>query len=486
MHSQHKFYYEVSEVKKLEAELRRYANSDYYPFHMPGHKRRGDEIHRIDITEIDGFDNLHDPQDLIRDEMRFASEHYGTKTTWFSVNGSTCAILTAISAAVPFGGTLLIERGCHISVYHAAYLRHLKLLYLEDEKAADQSFDAVMVTSPSYEGCVKEIEKYVHLAHERRVPLIVDEAHGAHFSMHPYFPESAIKKGADLVIQSVHKTLPAMTQTALLHNVTGRVPDEKIKRFFDIYETSSPSYVLMSSITSCIHQAFDERSDLFERYAARLKKLRHHLAGMRNLHLMGGEAGILSSDQEFAPYPAGTIVDPGKITIQTGGDGWNSGISAAKLYDRLREEYHLQPEMKADSYVLLMTSVYDTVEGFQRLEEALDEIDGKIEKVLITRQPEEGTQSEDKRERRTGTHLPEVRMTIADAMDLSDADKQWIPLDDAAGRVAADYVIIFPPDAPVIVPGEVYDEQVIRTIQEAEICGLTVNGTRENRVLCIG
>lgn len=472
-------------MKKLEAELRRYANSDYYPFHMPGHKRRGDEIHRIDITEIDGFDNLHDPQDLIRDEMRFASEHYGTKTTWFSVNGSTCAILTAISAAVPFGGTLLIERGCHISVYHAAYLRHLKLLYLEDEKAADQPFDAVMVTSPSYEGCVKDIEKYVRLAHERQVPLIIDEAHGAHFSMHPYFPESAIRKGADLVIQSVHKTLPAMTQTALLHNVTGRVPDEKIKQFFDIYETSSPSYVLMSSITSCIHQAFDERSDLFERYAERLKKLRHHLAGLENLHLMGGEEGILSGNQEFPPYPAGTVVDPGKITIQTKGDNWDSGITAAELYDRLRDEYHLQSEMKSDSYVLLMTSVYDTDEGFQRLEEALDEIDGELEKKTVTEREESGIQSGEEHNQRAGTHLPKARMTVADAMDSPDSDKQWVSLDDAAGHTAADYVIIFPPDAPVIVPGEMYDEQVIRTIREAINSGLTVNGMCESQVLCI-
>lgn len=479
-------------MKKLEAELRRYANSDYYPFHMPGHKRRGDEIHRIDITEIDGFDNLHDPQDLIRDEMQFASAHYGAKTTWFSVNGSTCAILTAISAAVPFGGTLMIERTCHISVYHTAYLRHLRLLYVEDEKAWNQPFDAIMVTSPSYEGCVKDIGRYVRLAHEHQVPLIVDEAHGAHFSLHPYFPESAVRKGADLVIQSVHKTLPAMTQTALLHNVTGRVPDEKIKQFFDIYETSSPSYVLMASITSCIHQVFDERNDLFERYAERLKALRRHLAGLKNLHLMGGEKGILTSDREFPPYPSGTVIDPGKITIQTEWAGTDSGITAAGLYNRLRDQYHLQPEMKADSYVLLMTSVYDTDEGFHRLEEALCEIDGQLAKGCDEKCPgtaikEESSEKQEQPSQKTEeeAYLPQARMTIAAAMDVPDSDKKRVFLDDAAGHAAADYVIIFPPDAPVIVPGEVYDEQVIGEIRHAIACGLTVNGMSKERVLII-
>lgn len=470
-------------MKKLEAELRRYANSDMYPFHMPGHKRRGDEIHQIDITEIDGFDNLHDPQDLILGEMREAAEFYGTRDTFFSVNGSTCAILTAISAAVPFGGTLLVERGCHISVYHAAYLRHLHLIYIEDpekirEKAEDQekdvSFegrnktdepDAVMITSPSYEGCVKQVEFWAEFAHQRGIPLIVDEAHGAHFSMHPYFPKSAIQKGADLVIQSVHKTLPAMTQTALLHNVTGRVSSERLEAFLDIYETSSPSYVLMASITSCLHLVMDPNQDLFDRYADALKMLRRDLSKMKHLRLLGGEKCILR-EGEFPPYPAGTKTDPGKIAILTKG----TTITGPELYDRLREEYSLQPEMKTPDLVLLMTSVYDTAEGFERLENALLQIDSETQDATSVKNTGMGEK----------VVIPENFCTIAEAMD--DPGQEKILLGDAEGRISAGYVIVFPPDAPVIVPGERYSRKIIAEIQRYLSEGLSVTGVRNGKV----
>lgn len=197
-------------MKRLEEELLRYAESDMYPFHMPGHKRRGNALFKTDITEIDGFDNLHDPHSLLLREMQAAARFYGTKETSILVNGSTCGILAAISAAVRKGGRILIPRSAHISVYHAAYLRDLTLSYIGEEPGKEEP-DAVVLTSPSYEGCVSDIRSWAEYTKKRGIPLIVDEAHGAHFSRHPYFPESAISLGADLVIQSTHKTLPAMT-----------------------------------------------------------------------------------------------------------------------------------------------------------------------------------------------------------------------------------------------------------------------------------
>ncbi len=459
-------------MKKLEAELKRYANSDVYPFHMPGHKRRGDEIHQIDITEIDGFDNLHAPEDLILNEMKAAAAFYGTQETFFSVNGSTCAILAAICAAVPFGGRLLCERGCHIAVYHAAYLRHLHLLYIEDIIFEENDHyrlkdgaeaDAVIITSPSYEGVVKNVRAWSHFANEKNIPLIVDEAHGAHFSMSPYFPRSAIVQGADIVVQSLHKTLPAMTQTSLLHNVTGRVPSAMLRRFLDIYETSSPSYVLMASITSCLHLISDENNDLFERYEGRLRRLREELAKLRHLHLLGGAEAVLTSDEEFFPYRKGTKLDAGKICIFTK----KTPLNGTMLYDRLRRDYHLQPEMKAPDYVLLMTSPFDTDEGFERLIEALTEIDASLEAV---------TKEETFAVKMT---IPPCKMTIAEAMDQA---AENVALDACEGRVAADYVIVYPPDSPVIVPGEVYSKEVIGQIKDFLKKGLTLTGMENEMV----
>ncbi len=460
-------------MRKLEAELRRYANSDMYPFHMPGHKQRGDEIHQIDITEIDGFDNLHDPEGLILEEMQRAAEFYDTETTFFSVNGSTCALMSAISAAVPKGGTLLCERGCHISVYHTAYLRDLQLLYLEDmiENREDghlclkteTDIDAVIITSPTYEGIVKPVQRWAEFAHQRQIPLIVDEAHGAHFSMHAYFPQSAVREGADLVVQSLHKTLPAMTQTALLHNVTGKVSSGMIKRFLDIYETSSPSYVLMASITSCLHQVMDENQDLFERYTGSLKRVRRELSGMKHLRLLGGEMSEIHSAHEFPPYRPGCRIDPGKICILTSG----TSISGPDLYRILRTEYQIQPEMKAPEYVILMTSPYDTQEGFQRLISALLEIDANISMKCV--EMNDALQ-----------HIsPKICMRISEAMDRH---SEWVTPEEAVNHIAADYVIVYPPDSPLIVPGEQYSEEVIKRLGYLQKIGVTLTGITDGKV----
>ena len=351
----------------LEEKLSEYAETDMYPFHMPGHKRRlqvpEDPLSsaaRLDITEIDGFDNLHAPEGILQEEMKLAAQVCGAAETWFSVNGSTCAILAAISAAVPRNGVMLIERGCHISVYHAAGLRGLKLRYIPEgmavpdcqyhpegmtaselrykpegmpapelqyshcgpesgseghtvpsvKRAESEKISAVVITSPAYTGEVRDVRSWAEYAHALGAVLIVDEAHGAHFSKHPWFPGSAVSRGADLVVQSLHKTLPALTQTALLHRVTERVSGEALSHFLDVYETSSPSYLLLASMTRCIHGMAERREDYFEPYVRLLKKLRSELSGLRHMRLAGSEDEI-----------AAGLYDPGKLFIQVRGPG---------------------------------------------------------------------------------------------------------------------------------------------------------------------
>ena len=569
--------YDTAKVH-LEDALSSYAASDMYRFHMPGHKGRGPLVHQIDITEIDGFDNLHNPEGVLRDEMRRAADFYGTKETFFLVNGSTVGILTAISATVPFGGTILIERGCHISVYHAAYLRRLKVRFVEEMgdcqapaemrdgsgsetsgggksqdgalpetagrgvpqdgnlpeeagrgrpqngtlpetsgggKSLSESLpaaDALVITSPTYEGNVKDVAHWAAIAHARGIPLIVDEAHGAHFSLHPYFPESAVRLGADLVIQSTHKTLPAMTQTALLHNVTGRVDGRMLQRFLDIYETSSPSYVLMASVTQALHVVMEAGPAYFNEYAGRLKALRTALKGLRHLTLAD---------------PPGS--DPGKFVIRTGNlrirlrtdeggskkdhgesESFFRPLTGPVLYDLLREKYHLQPEMKAPDYVLLMTSVSDTEEGFKRLVAALKEIDEQAsadpradaagsgiqagaclmaadseadgstltgegaDGSALTGEGADGSALTD--EEPDGKRLPPHRLELYEAYEST---CETVSLKKAAGRICADFVILYPPDAPLLIPGELCTEELLQKIRTLKKIGLTVTGAEE-------
>ncbi|MDO5136501.1 MAG: aminotransferase class I/II-fold pyridoxal phosphate-dependent enzyme, partial [Eubacteriales bacterium] len=259
-------------MKKLYKELEKYGKSDFYPFHMPGHKRNpscvdGEFLFERDITEISGFDDLHHPEGLLRDSMERLSDLYGTKESFFCVNGSTGALLSAISAGIQKGGRFLVARNCHKSVYHAIYLRDLSPIYLYPQTDPDlginggispshvekcleenKGIQGIMITSPTYDGVVSDIEAIAKLAHKYGIPLIVDEAHGPHFRFSPYFPTSAVDLGADVVVQSFHKTLPSLTQTAVLHLCSDRVDREKIKRFLGMYQTSSPSYLLMASL----------------------------------------------------------------------------------------------------------------------------------------------------------------------------------------------------------------------------------------------
>ncbi len=479
----------MSGTGRLEEELRACADSELYPFHMPGHKRQAAEggpssPYRMDFTEIDGLDNLHAPEGLLLEEMQLAARLFGSRETFFLVNGSTCGILTAISAAVPRGGTLLLERSCHISVYHAACLRSLQLVYLEEGGLETERFDAVVITSPSYEGYVKDVGALAERVHARGALLIVDEAHGAHLSRHPYFPGSAVGRGADLVVQSMHKTLPALTQTALLHNVTGAVSSRKLQGFLDMYETSSPSYLLLSSMTACLHRMAELGSGYFEPYVRRLKALRRTLSALSHLTVAGSREEI----------GAGRY-DPGKLLVITGRGNWfyeGEPMTGPRLYALLRTVYLLQPEMKRPDAVLLMTSPADTEEGFARLEAALLAVDGGMYPAPRTgreqgapagfAEPSRRQGAAAGQEMEEGQRLPASAMTVAEAWE---APREWIPLPEAEGRISAGFINLFPPDCPVLVPGERFGRAETERIRRSMEENLTVTGLRRGPDGCL-
>ena len=225
-------------MQDLLEKLQEYRAEDMYPFHMPGHKRKPlpfPNPYSIDITEIDGFDNLHHAEGILKEAQERAADLYGSKECFYLVNGSTCGLLAAICAATKKRDKVLVARNCHKAVYHALYLNELQAEYIypvitksgiqgqiepEQVKKAlllNPDIAAVILTSPTYEGVVSDINAIAGIAHERGIPLIVDEAHGAHLGFGAGFPENAVRQGADAVIMSLHKTLPSFTQTALLH-----------------------------------------------------------------------------------------------------------------------------------------------------------------------------------------------------------------------------------------------------------------------------
>lgn len=471
-------------MSELFEKLSAYGASDYYPYHMPGHKRRLKtdtmrELAQIDITEIDGFDNLHDAQDILKRIQEEAAAAYGAEESFFLVNGSTAGILSAISTAVSPGGKILMVRGAHKSAYHAAYLRDLQIAYLwpgvhplfgcnlpttakEVEEALQQTPDvqAVFIVSPTYEGLAADVKSIAEAAHKRNIPLIVDEAHGAHLGFDGRWPESSVKQGADLVIQSLHKTLPAPTQTAILH-VNGKLVDRcGLRRFLGIYQTSSPSYIFMAAMEDAIATTSANREKLFGDFWEYWKGMTESLSACRNLIFLKEENS-----------------DPGKLAVMD-----KTGfLDGEQLYEMLLHKYHLQPEMAAGRYVLAMFTIGDTKEGYERLTKALLEIDEYITAERKQRTQEKLMEREGNRmaDAVTPVCIQKKTQAVIGIGRAWDTPKEWVLLKDAEGKTAGEYVNLYPPGSPIIVPGEIFTKDILTEIAAYRQQGFHVQGVKE-------
>ena len=455
---------------KLDDKLKNYSLDGYLPMHMPGHKRNvellGHELpYDKDITEIYDFDDLHHPEGILKEIGNQAKRIYQSGHSFLLVNGSTCGILAGIRSAVSFGDQVLVARGCHKSVYHAIELNHLDAVYLPshiDSYGIDRGIlvedvvDAlnenpdirlVILTSPTYEGIISPISDIVRVAHERGVPVLVDEAHGAHLSfMRQLCSYEALKSGADIVVQSLHKTLPALTQTALLHIQGDLVKQEEVARELSIFETSSPSYILMDSISCCFDLIEEKGKDLFSQYEENLAWFYEQAKYFHHLEVFGGK------------IDSSVVYDYGKIVILTK----NTNLSGEDLSHILREKYKIEVEMSSIYYVIAMSSICDTKESFERLFSALQEIDSTLcdcENKSID----------------YFSSLPRKKMNIAEAVDSKRG--VFYNIKDVDGFISQEYLWVYPPGIPFVVPGEVIDQKIIHQLEEYQKAGIEVRST---------
>ena len=470
-------------MKSLYEKLINYGTSDFYGFHMPGHKRNGEIMenglpYQIDITEIEGFDDLHHARELLKEAQDRAARVYHAEETCYLINGSTSGILSGLLGCTHKGGRILAARNCHKSVYAAIYMHELDVEYiypeydektglngaidadavrrilLEDrtEHCGKTTISAIVITSPTYDGVVSDIRRIADTVHEFGIPLIVDEAHGAHFGFHPYFPENANQQGADVVIHSLHKTLPSLTQTALIHLNGNLINRERVRKYVHMLQTSSPSYVLMASMDECI-RFLEREQDAFVLYQERLKKLRRELKKLKKLQLV-----------ETNAYDCSKIVISTKNTVK-GQEVYTGKI----LYEELLTSYHLQMEMASREYVLAMTSVCDTEEGFRRLKEALFQIDESLERKEIDN---------------TSMELPRLQRvyTSAEAENLSEekSNVEILLPKECQERISLEYAYVYPPGIPLIVPGERISKKAVELLQLYEKSGFDIEGLKQS------
>ena len=445
-------------MSNLQEELEKYYNKNYLPMHMPGHKRNikllGEKLpYKIDITEITGFDDLHHAEGIIKNIEKKAEKIYGSKKSFILVNGSTCGILAGIRSVTKFGDKVLVARNSHKSVYNAIEINGLKPIYIlpkigkdkidrnisankiEKKIKENRDIKLIIITSPTYEGVISNIKEIVEIAHKYNIPVLVDEAHGAHLKF-MNIENEALNSKADIVIQSIHKTLPSLTGTAILHIQGKLVKEENVEKELSIFETSSPSYILMSSIDNCLDLLERKGKKLFKEYIENLKMFYEGTKKLKKLKILGNEI------KEKNNY------DFGKIVIKTD----NTNITGKKLFNILREKYKIELEMASINYVIAMTSICDTKENFIKLLNALKEIDLNLE------------ENKKKEQEKLEIKLPKIKTKILDA--VNNENSEYVNYKVAKNMVSKEYIWVYPPGIPIITPGEIIDEEIIKKIEE--------------------
>lgn len=462
----------------LWEQIEKLHKSDMLPLHMPGHKRSDRisplaEVYAHDITEIDGFDDLHHPTGMIKEMCDRAAGIYGAAHAWISVNGSTAANEVAILSVCDPGDIIIMPRASHRSVYYAVEMGGLNPWYISTSRFDETSIyfpptpdeirgalracpdcRCVVITSPTYEGLCADIPAIARIVHEAGAILIVDSAHGAHITDMP---------DADIRIVSLHKMLPAPTQTALL--LLGKdalkrgVRPDRISHYMDVFVSSSPSYVLMAGVDACLeYMETSFKSDL-ERMKGVLTTLR---SGCEDLLFI-----------DISPITEES--DPFKVVILT-----KAGVlGGAEIYRILREKYHIQCELKGAGFALALFSVMDDEKAAKRLSDALQDIERELNERMESGQmtiPSHGPRQPDM----YADHIPISMMTPSAAVR---AEHETAAFDeDLIGHISAGYVCIYPPGVPVIAPGEMIDKAVVDTYLKETERGLIITGVEDGKV----
>lgn len=468
----------MSETREtLLALLERYQGEGHVPFHMPGHKRNIKLAHylerlgaNLDLTEIPGFDDLHHPEGILAEAMTRTARLWGSDKAFFLINGSTGGLLAGIRAATKYGDRVLVARNCHKAVYHALELCGLQPVFLKPpevpgfgcfgslppemvEEALSMNLEIrlVILTSPTYEGVISDVEAICALAHHRKIPVLVDEAHGAHLGLDETFPVGAISCGADLVVQSFHKTLPSLTQTGVLHVKSDLISPEEVARQLGIFQSSSPSYLFLASLEGCVSLLEKERTSLFGAWKKRLLKVEKNLQTLKGLQILG-------HGENKEPQHVFRL-DPGKLVIGTK----SKAFTGVRLMEILQKEYRIQLEMALIQYAVAMTGMGDTSHMMEQFTKALLEVDALY--------PGETDAFFDMMD----TKLPEIHMTQSEAVRYP-----WklVSAQEGEGLICGEAIWAYPPGVPLIVPGEVFSRELIRQLLQMSEAGVRLCGTR--------
>ena len=467
----------------LEKYFQHYNEKKLLPLHMPGHQRKRDMgtalPYAYDYTEVEELDNLHAPEGILQEAMNRTAAYYGCSDCFYLVNGSSSGLQAGIFTLLEEGDEVVVARNCHRSVFYALSLRKAKIHFLLPEFWEDFSCfgsvslkeverlikefpksKALIFTSPSYEGVVSDVEGIARLCHENGLSLLVDEAHGAHFSPKrgTSFPESAISLGADLVVQSPHKTLCSLTQSAWILGNGQRYSREKLSFYLSVFQTTSPSYPLMLSLEKATTLLEREREALFSRWKEVMESFREKARTLSYFSFLW--------EKEEACF----AMDFSKIFLRALGiPKLRLGKDLAKL---LREDYGIESEMHSGENLLLMTGPFISEEDMDRLFIALKDIERRFGE-------EKGKPL---RSKLLSSALYQI--SIADnTLQISEGLKEGeeLNLRDGEGRICLEYLSLYPPGIPLLFPGEKLTAEKIQGIEALEKEGIELQYSRHRQ-----
>lgn len=470
----------------LFTKLVRHAEQNPVQFHIPGHKKGvgmdpefrtfiGDNALSIDLINIAPLDDLHQPTGVIAEAQRLAADAFKADHTFFSVQGTSSAIMTMIMAVCNEGDKIIIPRNVHKSVLSAIIFAGAKPIFLKPVRDPNYGIDhgvttrsvrralqkhpdakAVLVINPTYFGISANLKEIVDIVHSYDIPVLVDEAHGALIGFHAKLPLSAMEAGADMAATSVHKLGGSMTQSSILNIRGNRINPKRVQTIFSMLTTTSTSYVLLASLDAArrnlaLHgEAMAEEAIRLSTYA------RERINEIPGIRCFGRE--ILA---EEATYD----LDPTKLTIHVR----ELGITGYDAENWLREHFNLEVEMSDMYNILCFITPGDNVGTVKILLNALRQLSEENYNVREAREL-------------IVVETPPIPQLALSPRDAFYGDTEVIPFKESADRIIAEFIYVYPPGIPILLPGELISQENIDYIVDHVEVGLPVKGPEDRSI----
>lgn len=450
-------------------------------FYAPGHKRGqgvsnslttllGNSIFQADLPELPELDNLFAPSGVIEQSQQLAAQLWGADQTWFLVNGTSCGIIAAILATCGLGDKIILPRNSHQSAIAGLILSGAIPLFLEPiynsqwdlaygitpeslQKMLSDHPDtkAVLLLYPTYHGVGADIQAIAALTHHYNIPLIVDEAHGSHFPFHPEFPPSALQAGADITIQSTHKTLGALSQASMLHCQGTRISPQRISKALSLVQSTSPSYLLLASLDAARQQMALEGQALLTQTLNLAQIARERLSKLSGIRIL--TAG--DPESGFCWF------DPTRLTLDI--SQW--GLTGFEVDEILRQVFQVTAELPTLRQLSFIISLGNTEKDIDQLCHAFTILS---DRYSASSQPSLNLPS-----------LPTSQFALS-PRDAYFAPTETVLIKDARDRVSAELICPYPPGIPVLIPGEVITQEALDYLQQIQQLGGMISGCSDD------